>query len=51
MLSVLDLFSDHQLTWTPEAITEALRMLLPTGYRKLNNKACAEAWRSCYRCR
>jgi len=33
MLSVLDLFSDHQLTWTAEAITEALQMSLPTGYR------------------
>jgi DNA-binding IclR family transcriptional regulator len=33
MLSVLDLFSDHQLTWTAEAIAEALKMSLPTGYR------------------
>ncbi|MGH6628013.1 MAG: IclR family transcriptional regulator [Burkholderiaceae bacterium] len=33
MLSVLDLFSDHQLTWTAEAITEALQVSLPTGYR------------------
>ena len=33
MLSVLDLFSDHQLSWTAEAITEALQMSLPTGYR------------------
>ncbi len=33
MLSVLDLFSDHQLTWTAEGITEALQVSLPTGYR------------------
>ena len=33
MLSVLDLFSEHQLTWTAEAITEALQVSLPTGYR------------------
>ncbi len=33
MLSVLDLFSDKQLTWTAEAITEALQVSLPTGYR------------------
>lgn len=33
MLSVLDLFSNHQLTWTAEAITEALDVSLPTGYR------------------
>ncbi|WP_422842893.1 IclR family transcriptional regulator [Acidovorax sp. M2(2025)] len=33
MLSVLDLFSDHQLTWTAEAITDALQVSLPTGYR------------------
>lgn len=33
MLSVLDLFSDRQLTWTAEAITEALQVSLPTGYR------------------
>ncbi len=33
MLSVLELFSDQQLSWTAEAITEALRMSLPTGYR------------------
>lgn len=33
MLSVLDLFSNHQLTWTAEAITEALGVSLPTGYR------------------
>ena len=33
MLSVLDLFSDSRLTWTAEAITEALQVSLPTGYR------------------
>ena len=33
MLSVLDLFSEQQLTWTAEAITEALQVSLPTGYR------------------
>jgi DNA-binding IclR family transcriptional regulator len=33
MLSVLDLFSDQQLTWTAEKITEALEVSLPTGYR------------------
>lgn len=33
MLSVLDLFSDQQLTWTAEGITEALQLSLPTGYR------------------
>lgn len=33
MLGVLDLFSDQQLTWTAEAITEALQVSLPTGYR------------------
>jgi DNA-binding IclR family transcriptional regulator len=33
MLSVLDLFSDQRLTWTPEEITEALQVSLPTGYR------------------
>ena len=33
MLSVLDLFSDNCLTWTAEAITEALDVSLPTGYR------------------
>lgn len=33
MLSVLDLFSDERLTWTAEAITEALQVSLPTGYR------------------
>lgn len=35
MLSVLDLFSDQQLTWTAEGITEALQLSLPTGYRYL----------------
>jgi len=33
MLSVLDLFSEGRLTWTAEAITEALDVSLPTGYR------------------
>ncbi len=33
MLSVLDLFSEQRLTWTAEAITEALQVSLPTGYR------------------
>lgn len=33
MLSVLDLFSEQQLTWTAEGITEALQVSLPTGYR------------------
>ena len=33
MLSVLDLFSDHRTHWTAEAITEALQVSLPTGYR------------------
>lgn len=33
MLSVLDLFSDNQTTWTAEGITEALQVSLPTGYR------------------
>jgi DNA-binding IclR family transcriptional regulator len=33
MLSVLDLFSDQQLTWTAEGITDALQLSLPTGYR------------------
>lgn len=33
MLSVLDLFTDGQLAWTAEAITEALQVSLPTGYR------------------
>jgi DNA-binding IclR family transcriptional regulator len=33
MLSVLDLFSEGRLTWTAEAITEALEVSLPTGYR------------------
>jgi DNA-binding IclR family transcriptional regulator len=33
MLSVLDLFSEQQRTWTAEAITEALQVSLPTGYR------------------
>lgn len=33
VLSVLDLFTEHQLTWTAEAITEALQVSLPTGYR------------------
>ena len=33
MLSVLDLFSDRQLSWSAEAITAALQVSLPTGYR------------------
>ena len=33
MLSVLDLFTDGRLTWTAEAISEALQVSLPTGYR------------------
>ncbi|MDD2546351.1 MAG: IclR family transcriptional regulator [Burkholderiaceae bacterium] len=33
MLSVLDLFTDQQLSWTAEGITEALQVSLPTGYR------------------
>ena len=33
MLSVLDLFNERQQSWTAEAITEALRVSLPTGYR------------------
>ena len=33
MLSVLDLFNEQQLCWTAEAITEALQVSLPTGYR------------------
>lgn len=33
MLSVLDLFSDQCLQWSAEAISEALQVSLPTGYR------------------
>ena len=33
MLSVLDLFNEQQLTWSAEAIAEALQVSLPTGYR------------------
>lgn len=33
LLSVLDLFTEQQPTWTAEAITEALQVSLPTGYR------------------
>lgn len=33
MLRVLDLFTERQLMWTAEAITEALQVSLPTGYR------------------
>lgn len=33
MLGVLDLFTENQLSWTAEAITEALQVSLPTGYR------------------
>jgi DNA-binding IclR family transcriptional regulator len=33
MLSVLDLFNEQHSTWTAEAITEALEVSLPTGYR------------------
>ena len=33
MLSVLDLFTDDQLSWTAESITDALNVSLPTGYR------------------
>jgi DNA-binding IclR family transcriptional regulator len=33
ILRVLDLFNERQSTWTAEAITEALQVSLPTGYR------------------
>lgn len=33
MLSVLDLFTDSQLSWTAEGLTAALGVSLPTGYR------------------
>lgn len=33
MLSVLDLFSDQRLHWTADAISEAIDVSLPTGYR------------------
>ena len=33
VLSVLDLFSDQRLLWTPEAIADALQVSLPTAYR------------------
>ncbi|MEY2685202.1 MAG: hypothetical protein RJA09_2346 [Pseudomonadota bacterium] len=33
MLSTLDLFSDQQLHWTADAISDALQVSLPTGYR------------------
>jgi DNA-binding IclR family transcriptional regulator len=33
MLSVLDLFSEQHLQWSADAISEALHVSLPTGYR------------------
>lgn len=33
MLSVLDLFTDNQLSWSADAISDALQVSLPTGYR------------------
>jgi DNA-binding IclR family transcriptional regulator len=33
LLSVLDLFSDQRLLWSPDAISEALQVSLPTSYR------------------
>ena len=33
MLSVLDLFSEQQLQWSTEAISEALQVSVPTSYR------------------
>jgi len=33
MLSVLDLFSEQRLHWSADAISEALQVSLPTGYR------------------
>ena len=33
MLGVLDLFTEQRLHWTADAISEALQVSLPTGYR------------------
>lgn len=33
LLRVLELFSEHRLTWTADELTEALEVSLPTGYR------------------
>ena len=41
MLSVLDLFTEHQLHWSAEAIAEALQVSLPTGYRYVKMLAAA----------
>ena len=38
MLSVLDLFSEQAPLWTAEAITEALQVSAPTGYRYVRSE-------------